>query len=400
LNKVLIFAAIALARSAWAGVTVVHDPSTNTFWPFGPMVEAVTNPAMQAVVAESFNTSPVVISNLAQTFIVNGTNQGLRTIAIYAMGGSGTGTGTNLTLNLYDLGFQSPPNPSIYSDFTMISNLLGNGAGLPINYSPQAQPGFVDFIFTEFVPLQFGHMYAFELAGTPGTAPLYWMRTGGGNAFQGGTAYGNRTWLDNAPDIDFALAVHTYDVAATNPPPPTPGPTSSSTIYLTVNLGSSSAVAAGGGLRIGSIGAFNQVTAVTFILAGPGNPNPIPLEFACIADQGYHSPPPSHLVPIQDADWHQVGDGGYYEKTVTFNYLPTPSAPSLVMSLLGATLFGQVNYTYEVDQSSDLLKWTPAVASLPPSGMTTLSSPSMLIPGTAPMQNGFLYYRAESVACP
>ena len=62
------------------------------------------------------------------------------------------------------------------------------------------------------------------------------------------------------------------------------------------------------------------------------------------------------------------------------------------------TLFGQVGYTYEVDQSADLINWTPVLSLT--SGMTNLSSSSALIPGTAPSQSGLLFYRAKSVACP
>src|SRR5205823_946291 len=98
-----------------------------------PIVSTVTNPGAlsPAGTSESFNGGTGGNTNLSQTFTLTATNYTLQTIDLYAGGGTGTGIGTNLTLNLYDLGSQTAPNPSSYSGGAAYRNLAwinGNNA--------------------------------------------------------------------------------------------------------------------------------------------------------------------------------------------------------------------------------------------------------------------------------
>jgi glucuronoarabinoxylan endo-1,4-beta-xylanase len=182
-----------------AGVTVVENVSPGAkSWPGSPLITTLSNPTNQATVPESFNSAN---TSIGQTFKVTTTNYTLQTIDIYA----GSGNGGTITLNFYDLGSQSAPNPSSYAGS---ANLLGSGSGLSASYINQAY-GILEFDFTgsDQVILQAGHMYAFELAGTQGTTPVYWMRAGS-DTYSSGTAYRNQSYINGVTNRDFALAVY------------------------------------------------------------------------------------------------------------------------------------------------------------------------------------------------
>jgi glucuronoarabinoxylan endo-1,4-beta-xylanase len=195
--------------SVRAGVTVTQNVSPGaTSWPGSPLLSTVSNPASQATTGESFNGGTGGNTNISQTFTVTTTNYILQTIDLYVGGGSGTGSGTNLSLNLFDLGSQTAPNPSPYTTAITGANLLGSGAGLSINYFAQANGVLeLDFTGADQVVLQAGHMYAFELRGGVNTIPMYWQRTTS-DTYAGGAAYRNQTWINNNNARDFALALY------------------------------------------------------------------------------------------------------------------------------------------------------------------------------------------------
>ncbi len=205
------------AVSAMAGVNVVQNGGPGaTNWPGSPIISTIADPS-SSTVGESFN-SPN--TSIGQTFTITTTNYTLTSIEIYAQGGSGTGAGTNITLNLFDLGSQTAPNPSQYTASIVGGNLLGAGAGLTISYDIQGN-GTLEFDFTgaDQATLQAGHMYVFELAGVSGTTPIFWQR-GVSDTYSGGAAYRNQSWINGNNARDFALAV--YGVITTNgsaPPP-------------------------------------------------------------------------------------------------------------------------------------------------------------------------------------
>jgi hypothetical protein len=197
----------------FAGVTVVQNMLPGaTNWPGNPIISTVTNPASTSVV-ESFDGGGGN-TNLSETFTVSNTNSTLTAIDIYASGGSGTGSGTNITLNLYDLGPQTAPTPSLYGGSIIGSNLFGAGTGLSINYVSQAT-GILEFNFTgtDQVTLINGHMYAFELTGALNTTPIFWQR-GTNDTYAGGAAYRNQSWINGNSARDFAMAI--YATATTN----------------------------------------------------------------------------------------------------------------------------------------------------------------------------------------
>ncbi|MGH7993400.1 MAG: hypothetical protein ACREDQ_07785, partial [Limisphaerales bacterium] len=178
--------------SAFGGVVVVQNVSPGaTSWPGSPIISTVSNPA-SASVGESFNGGTGGDTNLSQTFTVANTNYTLTTVDIYA----GNGSGGNVTLNVYDLGTQTAPNPSPYGGSIIGSNLFGAGAGLSISYASQA-PGVLEFDFTgaDQVTLVNGHMYAFELTGALNTTPVFWQR-GTNSTYSGGAAYRNQSWIN------------------------------------------------------------------------------------------------------------------------------------------------------------------------------------------------------------
>jgi O-glycosyl hydrolase len=226
ISSTLALAAIlALSLPARGGVTVVQGSGPGaTSWPSGPLISTMSNPS-GATVAQCFTNGPGS-TNLSQTFTITTTNYTLQAISLYAGGGSGTGTGTNLTLKLYDLGFQTAPEPTPYGGVvpndTISGNLLGSGAGLSITYTNQAN-GLLKFDFTgvDQVVLQVGHMYAFELTGAAGTRPLYWYSVTSASSYSGGAAYTNKFWLNGSSTCEFALAVYTA-VYTNIISPPTP----------------------------------------------------------------------------------------------------------------------------------------------------------------------------------
>ena len=201
---------------AFAGVIVTQNVSPGaTSWPGSPIIQTVTNPAVQTAVGESFN-GVGGCTNYSETFTITATNYTLQTINIYAGGGTGTGAGTNITLRLFDLGTQTAPNPSPY---TPGADLFNSGNGLAITYSPQTT-GVLQFDFTgnDQVIMTNGHLYAFEMDGVLNSSPLLWQRTTN-DAYAGGAAYRNRSWINGNSARDFALAVYvtiTTNTSATN----------------------------------------------------------------------------------------------------------------------------------------------------------------------------------------
>jgi glucuronoarabinoxylan endo-1,4-beta-xylanase len=207
---------LAAILSTHAGVTVTENVSPGaTSWPGSPILSTLTNPASQATVGESFNGGTSGNTNISQTFTINTTNYTLQTIDLYVASGTGTGSGTNLTLNLFDLGGQTAPNPSPYTSSVIGVNLLGSGAGLPITYFSQANAILeLDFTGADQVVLQAGHMYAFELRGAVSTQPMFWYRSTS-DTYAGGAAYRNQAWINGTSGRDFALAVYATSTSQT-----------------------------------------------------------------------------------------------------------------------------------------------------------------------------------------
>lgn len=211
LGAVLLFS--FFGQRATAGITVTQNTGAGaTAWPGTPLVSTVSNPASQATVGESFSSA----TSLGQTFTVPaGSNYTLESIALYAGGGNGTSGPAPVTVNLYDLGSVTAPNPNSYSPN---ANLLGSGNGVAITYTAQANGLLrLDFTGGDQVTLGAGHMYVFELAGANGTNPLPWYRTTT-DTFAGGAAYRNRAWINGTNARDFSLAV--YGTVTTNQPAP------------------------------------------------------------------------------------------------------------------------------------------------------------------------------------
>jgi hypothetical protein len=118
-------AVLTFSLTSQAVVVVVQDVSPGaTNWPGTPVLTTLANPST-ATVAQNF-TSGGWNTNLSQTFRITGTNYILEKISIYAGGGSGTATGTNLILHLYDLGFQTSPEPTPYG-WVVPSETVGRG---------------------------------------------------------------------------------------------------------------------------------------------------------------------------------------------------------------------------------------------------------------------------------
>lgn len=209
----LICLCLCFAITGHAGVVVTENVSPGaTSWPGTPFISTVSNPSSTSV-AEGFNGGGGN-TNLSDTFTIITTNYILTNIEVYVSGGSGTGTGTNLTLNLYDLGNQTAPNPSQYNTSIIEQNLLGGGAGLSINYVSQAA-GVMQLSFTgpDQVVLTNGQMYAFELTGVNNSDPIQWWR-GITQTYTGGAAYRNQSWI-NGTLRNFALALYGTPTPAT-----------------------------------------------------------------------------------------------------------------------------------------------------------------------------------------
>ncbi len=205
---------LASGLTTHAGVTVVRGVSPGaTSWPGSPIIQTVTNPAVQATVGESFN-AVGGCTNYGQTFTITTTNYTLQRLSVYAGGGTGTGVGTNVTLRLFDLGTQTAPNPSPYSPGT---DLFNSGNGLTITYTPQTT-GVLQFDFTgnDQVTLLNDHLYAFEINGALNSSPVAWYRTTS-NTYAAGAAYRNQSWINGNNAREFALAVYGV-VTSSNPP--------------------------------------------------------------------------------------------------------------------------------------------------------------------------------------
>ncbi|HTZ21940.1 MAG TPA: glycoside hydrolase family 30 beta sandwich domain-containing protein [Opitutaceae bacterium] len=215
LFQLSIVGALLSGAGASASVTVRQNVAPGaTSWPGTPIVATMSNPTAQATVAEDFS-APA--TSCGQTFTIpGGSNYLLDTISLYAGGGNGTSVSAPVTLNLYDLGGQTAPNPQNYS---VSANLLGGGNGLTINYATQAA-GVLQFDFADSdrVVLAAGHLYAFEISGLSGSRPVQWWRNVS-DTYTGGAAYRNRSWINGVSARDFAAAV--YGTATTAQPPPT-----------------------------------------------------------------------------------------------------------------------------------------------------------------------------------
>jgi glucuronoarabinoxylan endo-1,4-beta-xylanase len=219
---------LIMSAAAYAGVTVVQNVSPGaTAWPGSPLYSTVSNPNGQLLVGEGFSGA----SNYTETFTVAGTsNYTLQSVCLYVGGGTGTSDMVPITLNLYDLGAQTAPNPNSYAAGF---NLLGDGSGLPIAYTTQSN-GVLQLNFTgdDQVYLAAGHLYAFEISGTSGTNPILWYRTTS-DTYTGGAAYRGRSWLNGTNARDFGLAI--YGAVNTNPPPPTSATISPATTYQQID---------------------------------------------------------------------------------------------------------------------------------------------------------------------
>jgi uncharacterized repeat protein (TIGR03803 family) len=204
---------LAIAMPSSAGVLVTENVKAGaTSWLPTPMIQTVTNPVAQTQVGESFN-AVGGCTNYAQTFTMGASNCTLQTVSLYAGGGTGIGSGTNLLLRLFDLGIAVAPNPSPY---TAGVDLFNSGSGLAVNYSPQTT-GILQFDFTgnDQVTLQSGHMYAFEIDGALNSSPIIWQRTTS-DAYAGGAAYRNRSWINGTSGREFAMAVYASALGTTN----------------------------------------------------------------------------------------------------------------------------------------------------------------------------------------
>lgn len=227
-NIVSALAIIVAASAAFAGVTVTQNLGPGaTSWPGTPLIQTVSNPSSQLIVGERFGGA----SNLSETFTVPGpSNYSLQTIYLYAGGGAGTSSTATVTLNLYDLGGRTAPNPSSYSPGV---NLLGNGNGLSITYTTQANGLLrLDFDGSDQAMLVAGHMYAFELAGINGTNPIDWLRTIS-DTYSGGAAYRNEAWINGTNARDFGMAI--YGEVNTNPVPPAQATINGAVIHQTID---------------------------------------------------------------------------------------------------------------------------------------------------------------------
>src|SRR5262245_26202744 len=216
------------AWPAYAGVTITQNLGPGaTSWPDTPLLQTVSNPSSQLIVGESFGGA----TNLSETFTVPGPNNySLQTIYLYVGGGTGTTSTATIRLNLYDLGGRVAPNPSSYGPGF---NLFGEGQGLPITYTTQANGLLrLEFDGPDQALLIAGHLYAFELAGASGTTPMNSFRTIS-DTYSGGAAYRNRAWINGNNARDFGMAV--YGVINTNPVPPTQATVNGAVLHQTID---------------------------------------------------------------------------------------------------------------------------------------------------------------------
>jgi glucuronoarabinoxylan endo-1,4-beta-xylanase len=208
-----------------AGVTVIQNVAPGaTSWPGSPIIRTMLNPS-STTAAQTFTNSGSGFTTIGQTFTITSTNYILQSIEIYAGGGLGTGPGVNLTLNLFDLGYQAAPSPTPYSRQAykdiIGGSLFGSGAGLQFSYANQVN-GILELDFTglDQALLQAGHMYVFELQTSVRTNVIYWLSVTNGNPYAGGAAYTNKYWLNANSSCEFAMAVYGAMTATTPTVPP------------------------------------------------------------------------------------------------------------------------------------------------------------------------------------
>jgi hypothetical protein len=192
-----------LPAASDSGVKVTQELGPDpTAWPGRPALSTVENPYNQATRAISFNTEGRP-STVGQTFRMESALQ-LERIFLYAGDGNGTTLDEPVSLAIYDLG----DGEAAPDSYPAGKNLLGNGQGLKIACKPQARGLLqIDFNGAQRVNLKRGHVYAFELQGKSGSAPLFWRRTTR-ETYPGGAAYSNRRRIKEREDsCDFAIAL-------------------------------------------------------------------------------------------------------------------------------------------------------------------------------------------------
>jgi hypothetical protein len=172
-------------------------------WPGKPALSTAADPYTQCPTAVSFNASGRPAS-IGQTFKME-SDLRLERLLLYGGDGFGATADEPVTLALYDLG-EGDAGPDSY---TAETNLFGKGEGLRIAYKPQARGLLqIDLAGTAQVRLRKGHVYAFELQGTPGSAPLFWRRSRR-DIYPGGAAFSDRRRLKERADTsDLAIALY------------------------------------------------------------------------------------------------------------------------------------------------------------------------------------------------
>jgi Glycosyl hydrolases family 43 len=174
-----------------------------TMWPGSPVLKTVENPYDDATKAVSFN-SEGLPSCIGQTFKME-SDLRLERVVLYAGDGSGASSDEPTTLALYELN-EGNASPDSYSAET---NLLNSGRGWKISYTPQAR-GLLQIDFSEGhrVELKKGRVYALELQGKPGSAPIFWRRSTK-EIYPNGASYSNRKRLKDRENFsDFAFALY------------------------------------------------------------------------------------------------------------------------------------------------------------------------------------------------
>ena len=309
-------AALLLSGStALAGVTVVGGAAPGaTSWAGTPIAASVTNPSGETSVAEGFSATS---TSYAETFSVPvSSSYLLDRVCLYVGGGAGTSGTASLTINLYDLGAQVAPNPSLYSAAT---NLLGGGSGLLITYTTQSNGILqLDFTGSDRVTLVAGRMYAFEIASVGSTNPITWLR-GVTDSYAGGAAYRNRFWINFSNARDFALAVYGT---------PTATPPTSSTINAAVTHQVMDGF--GAGTAFLDTGITQLTDAQMDALYGTG-PNQMGLTLIRV-----------RISPVGSSDWGDPIANGQKAHQRGAKILATPWTPPASMKDNGSTIHGSL----------------------------------------------------------
>ncbi|MDQ8203498.1 glycoside hydrolase family 43 protein [Pelagicoccus sp. SDUM812003] len=179
--------------------SIEPDPKS---WPGAPRLASVANPYWNAPRVLGFNMDGGS-SRMGQTFVVDQDFR-LTRVLLYAGDGMGATKEEPVRLALYDLG----PGDSTPEAYEPGENLLGE-SGVEIAYTPQARGLLrIDFNGKKRVHLKKGLVYAFELQGEPGTAPLFWRRSDE-DVYSAGAAYRDGkpiTVREN--QCDFAIALY------------------------------------------------------------------------------------------------------------------------------------------------------------------------------------------------